>query len=263
MRSPLCDTEVRGDLDPLRLTARQRRRGLPEPEIAEPDLVEHLQAADDLRRAREERERLADGQVEHLIDVPALVAHLEHLRAEALAVALLAGHEHVGEELHLDADDAFAFAGLAAAAGHVEREVTGREAARARVLGRREELADRIERLEIRDRVRARRPADRLLIDEHGVADELDAFELAMAADAAVPVALRALDRRVDHVVDERRLTGSADARHAGEQAERNLDVDVLQVVLGRAGDAQTLRCPACAASAAPESPARRAGTSP
>ena len=46
----------------------------------------------------------------------AAVLHLEHLRLEALAVALVAGHEDVGEELHLDPDLAFALARLAAAA---------------------------------------------------------------------------------------------------------------------------------------------------
>ena len=96
--------QVRGNLDPLRLAARERRRRLAEPEIAEADLVEHLQPAQHLRRAAEERQRLAHGEVEHLVDRSAAVPHLEHLRLEALAVALVAGHEDVGEELHLDAD---------------------------------------------------------------------------------------------------------------------------------------------------------------
>ena len=61
--------------------------------------------------------------------------------------------------------------------------------------------------------IRPRRAADRLLIDEHGVADELRALELPVRADAPVPVALGALDRRVDHVVHERGLAGSAHAR--------------------------------------------------
>ena len=140
----------------------------------------------------------------------------------------------------------FALARLAAAARHVEREVAGGQAARSRVLGRREQLADRIERLQIGDRVRARRPADRRLIDEHDVGDELGAFELAVRADAAVPVALRALQRRVEHVVHERALARAADAGHARQHAERDLDVDVLQVVLRRAEHAELLVASAC-----------------
>ena len=100
--------QVRRDLDPLRLAARQRRGRLAEAEVAEADLVEHLQAPQHLRRRAEEGQRLAHRQVEHLMDVAAPVAHLEHLRLEALAVALVAGDEHVGQELHLDADFALA-----------------------------------------------------------------------------------------------------------------------------------------------------------
>ena len=100
--------QVRRDLDPLRLAARQRRRRLAEPQVAEADLVEHLQPAQHLRRAAEEGQRLAHGHVEHLVDAAPAVFHLEHLRLEALALALIARHEHVGEELHLDLDFPFA-----------------------------------------------------------------------------------------------------------------------------------------------------------
>ena len=122
--------QVRRDLDALRLSARQRRRRLAEPQVAEPDLVEHLQAPQHFRRAAEEGQRLADGEVEHLMNRTAAVPDFEHLRLEPLAVALIAGHEDVGEKLHLDADFAFALARFAAAAGHVEREVTGGQPAR-------------------------------------------------------------------------------------------------------------------------------------
>ena len=162
--------QVRGDLDPLRLAARERRGRLAEPQIAETDLVEHLQPAQHLGRRAEEGERLAHRHVEHLVHVLATVPHLEHLRLEPHAVALVARDEHVRQELHLDADLAFALARLAPAAGHVEGKMAGRQPAGPRVLGRREQLADRIEGLEIRHRIRARRAADRRLVHEHHVA---------------------------------------------------------------------------------------------
>ena len=65
--------QMRRNLDALRFAARQRRRRLAETQVAEADLVEHLQAAQHLRRAAEERQRLAHGQVEHLIDAAAAV----------------------------------------------------------------------------------------------------------------------------------------------------------------------------------------------
>ena len=122
--------QVRRNLDALRLAARQRGRRLTEAQIAQPDFVEHLQPAQHFRRRAEKRERLADGEIEHLVDVLRAVLHLEHLRLEAAAVALIARHEDVGEKLHLDAHFAFALARLASAAGHVEREVARREPSR-------------------------------------------------------------------------------------------------------------------------------------
>ena len=171
----------------------------------------------------------------------AAIPDLEHLRLEPLAVALIARHEDVGEELHLDPHLAFALARFAAAARHVEGEVARRQPARTRILGGGKQLADRVERLEIRDRVRPRRSSDRRLVDEHRVGDELGAFEFPKRADALLPAAFGALDRGVQHVVHERRLAGSADAGHAGQHVQRDADVDVLQVVLARAEEADLL----------------------
>src|SRR2546429_236498 len=80
-----------------------RRRRLAQAEIAEANLVEHLEPPKYFRRAAEKGERLAHRQIEHLVNRAAAIADLEHLRLEPLAVALIAGNEHVGEELHLDA----------------------------------------------------------------------------------------------------------------------------------------------------------------
>src|SRR5207244_11032445 len=104
-----------------------------------------------------ERERLADREIEYLMDRAAAVPHLEQLRLEALAVALIAWNEDVGKELHLDADLALALTGLAAPPRHVEREVARGQTARARVLRRGEPLPDRLERVEVRHRIRSRR----------------------------------------------------------------------------------------------------------
>src|SRR5207249_3250200 len=116
-------------------------------------------------------------QVEHLVNRAAAVANLQHLRLEALAVALVARNEHVRQKLHLDADLALALAGLASAPRDVERKVTRGQAAGARIFGRREQLPNRIEGLQVGDGVRARRSTDGSLIDEHGVGDELRALD--------------------------------------------------------------------------------------
>src|SRR6185436_4855810 len=105
-------------------------------------------------------------------------ADFEHLWLEPPALALVARHEDIGEKLHFDPDFAFALAGLAASARDIEREMARGQAAGTRILGGGKQLANRIEGLQIRHGIAAGRAADRRLIDEHRVGDELHALEL-------------------------------------------------------------------------------------
>ena len=41
----------------------------------------------------------------------------------------------------------------------------------------------------------------------------------------------------IKHVVNQRRFAGAGNAGHAGENAERKIDIDILEVVFARAGD--------------------------
>ena len=66
--------------------------------------------------------------------------------------------------------------------------MAGREAAAARVLRRREQLPDGIERLEIGDRIAARRAPDRRLIHQHRIGDELGALDRRERAELALSV---------------------------------------------------------------------------
>src|SRR5262245_1191176 len=112
--------QVRRDLDPLRFSSRERRRWLTKPEIAETDFVEDREPAQHLRRAAEESQRLAHREIQNLRDGAAAIADLEHLRLEALAIALVARDKHIGKELHLDAHFTLALTGFATAARHVK-----------------------------------------------------------------------------------------------------------------------------------------------
>ena len=55
------------------------------------------------------------------------------------------------------------------------------------------------------------------------------------------------LERAQQHVVYERALAGSRNAGHHGDGAERNPDVDALEVVLARAGERDPPRTEAAA----------------
>ena len=110
-------------------------------------------------------------------DVLALVEDLQRLAVVARAVADVAGHVDVGQEVHLDLEHAVALAGLAAPAGHVEREAPGAVAALAGGRHFGEEFADRREQAGVGGRVAARRAADRALVDVDDLVERVQAFD--------------------------------------------------------------------------------------
>ena len=162
---------------------------------------------------------------------------LERLAVVAPALALLARHVDVRQEVHLDRDDAVALAGFASAALDVEREAAGLVAARPRFGQHREQLADEREQPGVGRGIRPRRAADRRLIDLDDLVDQIRSPRSPRARRAR-PSRDRACvaSDAVQDFVDERRLARSADAGHGDERAQRERDVDVLEVV--RAGAA-------------------------
>ena len=241
--SPRCGALQLGrELDPLRLAAGELGRRLAEPQIAEADLAQHVERRG-APAARRRRTRQAASTVmrEHVGDDLAAVLDLERLRVVARAVAGRAGRVDARQEEQLDHDEALALAGLAAALGDVEREPPGVVAARPRRLGRGEQLAHVIEQPGVGREVRARRAADRLLIDAHQPLDRLHP-----AGDPAAdwrPTGARsssspsssstgtswpscAGDELDQHLADQARLARAGDAGHGREHAERKGDVE-------------------------------------
>lgn len=169
------DGELLGEFQALGFAAGESVCGLAEAEVVEADVEQAFEAGLEFLLAAEETEGFERGEVEDFGNVAAAVLHVEHFAAIAAAAALGAAHEDVGHELHVHLQVARALACLAAAPGDVEAEVAGGEAARLGfgLIG--EERADRVEGLDVGNRVRARRTADGGLIDED------DVFKLAAA----------------------------------------------------------------------------------
>ena len=223
---------VGGQLEPLPLAGGQRGERLAEAKVAQADVGEpgqdpvgcgHLGVA-----GAEELGRLGDGHREHLADVLAAEGVLQHRCLESLPLALLAGGGDAGHHPQVGVDDAGAVAGRAGTLG------VGAEQRRLHAVGLRERLADRIEQLGVRRRVAPSRAADRALVDRHD------------------PVAPG------HRAVDQRAL---ARARHPGDDdqhAERDVDVDVLQVVGAGAAHVQAL--PMASAPSPGGRPGRRDG---
>jgi hypothetical protein len=101
-----------------------------------------------------------------------------------------------------------------------------------------EEPADLVVGLDVGDRVRARRAADRPLVDQGDVGELVEAGELVALAGLDVDDAARALVGAEEHVLDQGRLARARDAGHRHHQAEREVDVEPLQVVGAGAADA-------------------------
>ena len=137
--------------------------------------------------------------------------------------------------MHLDLDDAVALAGLAAPAFDVEGEAAGLVAARLGLGQLGEPFADGGEGAGIGGGVGARRAPDRALVDVDDLVEMLQALDRVMLAGMLARIVELAGHGAIQRLDQE---CGFAAARHAGdggEQAERNVDGDVFQVVGARA----------------------------
>src|SRR4029079_5851378 len=113
----------------------------------------------------------------HFRDGLAAVLDVERLAVIAASLALLTRDVDVGQEVHLDRDDAVALTGLAPPALDVEREPSRLEPARLRLRHHRAQVTDEGEHPGIGGGVAARRATDGRLVDLDDLVDELDAVD--------------------------------------------------------------------------------------
>ena len=103
------------------------------------------------------------------------------------------------------------------------------------------ELADLVEDLDVGGRVGARRAADGRLVDGDQAVEVLQALDAVVGAgvaQAGVQIAPQGLD---EDVADQRALARAGNPGDAHEQAQGDLHVDVLQVVVPCAADHEAL----------------------
>ena len=231
----------------LGLAAGQGVERLTEPQVTKPSFAEETHGGhygQGFFRAdlSEETHRVLDGHAKHVVDAFPFELHAQCVRLVALAFAFGAGHIEIAQKLHLYFLEAVAPTALAASVAAVEAEEPRRDAFRFRILRFGEELPDRIERADIDRRRAARRARERALIHHHDGADLVTAFDCFHAA-RLVFDALAALTQQISikHFMDQRAFPTAADAGDGAQHAERNVHVDVFQIVLSRADDAQHL----------------------
>src|SRR2546423_9390447 len=218
--------ELAGDLESLRFAARESRRWLAQSEIAQADLLQLPQRLTEPLFARTEPNCLVDGQLEDIVDAATVDFHVEHFGLESLAAAIVARHEAVGHEHHLDLEIARPLARLTSSASDVEAERACGVLTLPRERRVGENTANFVERLHVRDGIRARRLPDRALIDHHHAIDRFGAGDTLEGTDRFVYMLLGALlsaqpmlECTHEHVVHERAFSGARDAGDAGDRA--------------------------------------------
>ena len=97
--------QLRGELHPLGLAAREGRRALAELEIAEAETLQDLQVGREARGAGEELRRLVDAHLQDVVDRLPPVPHGERLVVEAAALAVRADDVDVAQEMHADLEE--------------------------------------------------------------------------------------------------------------------------------------------------------------
>ena len=231
----LAFLQLAGQLYPLRLAARQRRGRLPELDITQPHVHEGLELAVHAGQVLEEGRPLGHRHVQHVGDGLAAVLHLEGLAVVARAVADLAGHVDVGQEVHFNLYLPVAFAGFAAPARDVEGEAPRSEPARAAVGQAREELAYVVPHAGVGGGVGTRRAADRGLVDVDDLVHGLQPRDFGEGADALLGVHDAVGHGRRERRRDKRAFPRAGHARDHRQGANLYLGVHPLQVVFGRA----------------------------
>ena len=221
-----------GQLHPLGLPSRQGGRRLPEAHIAQPDVDQGLHVPGDGRLVLEEAERLVARHVQDVGDRPALEAHVQGVPVVALSLADLACDVDVGQEVHLDADGAVARAGLAPSALHVEAEPARLVAPDPGLLGPGEQLPDVVEHARVGGRVGPWRPTYGRLVDVDDLVDALGALQRPVESGWHLGAVHPLHEGLVQDLVHQGRLARSGDAGDRHEAAQRELHVDVVEVVL-------------------------------
>ena len=191
----------------------------------------------DRREGREELRAFLDRHVQDIGDRLALVVDFQRFAVVPGAVAHLAGHVDVRQEVHFDLQRAVAGAGLAAAALDVEGEPARQVAADLRLGGFGEELADVVKDTRVGGRVGPRGPADRALVDVDHLVEVLEALDRLVPPRHLLGAVELVGQDLVEDLVDQGGLAGAADAGHRGEQAQREGGIHVQEVVLLGADD--------------------------
>ena len=187
---------------------------------------------------------VVDRHGQHVCNAFASIPDFQGFPVESLAVARLARHVHVGQEVHLHRPDACAFAGFASPSSHVKRE-SAFFVASDFGLGKEGELgSNQIHQSCVGGRIGARRPTDGTLVYGDALVDVLqacDVFVRQRDANVAVKVVKQCGQQGL---VDQGAFAASADAADTHQTPQRDFDIHLLEVVAGGAFEDEVFSVP-------------------
>ena len=224
-------------LDALGFAAGERDRRLAQMNVAQADVHQRLQLLPDLRDVFQNRQRIGDRRFEQIGDRLAFVFHRERLVVVAVAAADLAQHVNVGQKVHFDPPLAFSLAGFAAPARNVERKASRLVTAFARLRQHGIEIANLGEDAGVGRWIRTRRAANRRLVDANDLVDIFRSGDGLVRSGFFARAVKFLRERAVENVVHQRGFARAGDAGHNRHHAQRESDVNTLEIVLPRPED--------------------------
>ncbi len=232
------------ELQALRFAAGQSRHRLAEAQVFEADFGERTQGAQYVWIGGEIVDGFGNRHVEHIGDALCRFSlgrnrDFEEFRAIAPPVAIGTTQIDIGQELHFDVFEPVAAAGRTTTVTRIEAEHAGLVGTLFRHRRFREQVADRVEGANVTCRIGTCRAADRRLIDHDHVPDQVRTVQRLVRPCRFGGFALVFEQPWIQYVLHQRRFARSRDAGHAHQPVERDGDVDILQVVLGRTEDFQ------------------------
>ena len=162
----------------------------------------------------------------------ATMADGEHPLLVALSLALGAAEEEVAQELHLDLLEAESRAAVAAPLSGVKREGGGTHPGRQRLVLHAEEFPDRVKNAQVDGRRGARCACEGRLVHHHHVGEIISSLDRAAASRSLTLLGGCRGEIPVEDIADKGALSRAGDSADAAEDAERELHVELLDVVV-------------------------------
>ena len=179
----------------------------------------------------EEAVRVVHSHGQHVRDALASVAHFQGFTVEPFPLARLARHVHVGQEIHLHGFHAGPFAGLASSSRHVEGKAALFVAADFGFRKQGELRSNQVHQPRVGRGVGAWCASDGTLVDRDALVDVVQPCDFLVGQGNADVLVQMVQQRRKKGLVDQGAFAAPADPTDADQAAQRQFQIDRLQVV--------------------------------